>query len=248
LISPFQVDFAGAGVAVAVRISETSAIRPGLIAVGLHPPRPTVVVVGGAAGLDPATRESLRPLFISGMVPVLERLGGVGVDGGTRAGVMSLFGEARTQVDASFPLVGVVAAGTVHFPETPGPEHGKAELECNHTHFVVVPGADWGAESPWIAQTATILADSASSVTVLLNGGEIAYADVARSVEAGRVVIVVAGTGRTADVIASALSGERVDERASVLAQSGLVHSVRADDPATLASLLESVLGETTTN
>jgi SLOG in TRPM, prokaryote len=109
---------------------------------------------------------------------------------------------------------------------------------------VIVPGDQWGAESPWIAQTATILADSAPSITVLINGGEVAYADVERSVQAGRSVVAVAGSGRTADQFAAALAGESADQRAAALIPSGLIRTVPADQPAVLAGLLEASLGE----
>jgi SLOG in TRPM, prokaryote len=58
--------------------------------------------------------------------------------------------------------------------------------------LVVVPGDERGAESPWIAREATELAASAPSITVFITGGQIAYADVESSVEAGRRAIVIA--------------------------------------------------------
>lgn len=121
-------------------------------------------------------------------------------------------------------------------------------LEPHHTHFVIVPGDDWGAESPWIAHAATVLTRGAPSITVLLNGGQIAYSDVERSVQAGRGVVVIDGSGRTADAIASALSGATPDERASALEASGLIRSVSVDDPPGLAELLAAALGEPAPN
>jgi hypothetical protein len=78
---------------------------------------------------------------------------------------------------------------------------------------------------------------------VLINGGEIAYSDVERSVKAGREVIVIAGSGRTADMIAGALAGATDDQRASALAGSGLVRAVRIDDTAALREELTAALG-----
>ncbi len=110
---------------------------------GLQPPRPTVVVVGGAGGLDEADIDRLRPIFGSGIVPELERHRAAVVDGGTLAGVMRLCGETRASLEASFPLVGVVAAGTVQLPGRPAPPDG-AVLEPHHSHFLIVPGDDMG--------------------------------------------------------------------------------------------------------
>jgi hypothetical protein len=64
---------------------------------------------------------------------------------------------------------------------------------------------------------------------VLVNGGEIAWDDVAESVEATRPVIVIEGSGRTADTLASAMRGVQVNGRAQKLIASGLLHSI---DPA----------------
>ncbi len=242
MTAPFRLEFPNTGGALGVRVSETNELNSALAAMELHAPRPTLVVVGGAGGFDEADMDRMRALFESGIVPVMMKCGAVGVDGGTLAGVMRLFGEARAA--AGIPLVGVVAAGTVQLPGEPAPQQDAAELEPHHTHFVIVPGDQWGAESPWIAETATVLADTAPSITVLINGGEIAYADVERSVRAGRSVVAVAGSGRTADEFATALAGESADERAAALIPSGLIRSVPADQPAVLAGLLEAILGE----
>ena len=238
-----QIDFADGAAAVAVEVTDVEDLSSAVGLLGLQPPRPTVVVVGGAGGLDDADIEGLRPIFVSGIVPGLERHRAAVVDGGTLAGVMQLCGETRAALSASFPLVGVVAAGTVQLSGRPAPPDGAA-LEPRHSHFVIVPGDTWGAEAPWIAQTASVLAGTSPSITVLVNGGQIAFDDVERSVHAGRRVVVVAGSGRTADALAAAVDGAPSEERAQALVASGLVNSVPLDQPAALAELLEAVLGE----
>jgi SLOG in TRPM, prokaryote len=245
-VTAFRLEFPNTGSAPAVRVSDMKELNSALAALELHPPRPTLVLVGGAGGFDEADMDRMRALFESAIVPVMMKYGAVGVDGGTLAGVMRLFGEARAA--AGISLVGVVAAGTVILPGTPAPQQDAADLEPHHTHFVIVPGDQWGAESPWIAQTATVLSDSSRSVTVLINGGEIAYDDVERSVQAGRSVVAIAGSGRTAEQFAAALAGESADGRAAALIPSGLIRSVPADQPAVLAGLLEAIFGEAGAN
>jgi len=240
---PVQIDFPDGSSAVAVEVTDVEDLPSAVGILGLQPPRPTVVVVGGAGGLDEADIDRLRPIFGSGIVPELERHRAAVVDGGTLAGVMRLCGETRASLAASFPLVGVVAAGTVELPGRPAPPDGAA-LEPHHSHFLIVPGDTWGAEAPWIAQTASVLAGTSPSVTVLVNGGQIAYDDVERSVQAGRRVVVVAGSGRTADALAGAVDGAQSDERAQAVATSGLISSVPADQPAALAAMLGAILGE----
>jgi hypothetical protein len=240
----FRVELTDTGSARAVHVTEANELRAALDVLGLHPPRPTVVVVGGAAGLEEAVMDDLRPVFAIGIAPVMKKYRAVGVDGGTNSGVMRLFGEARAATQATFPLVGVAASGVVELWPEQAPGHIEAALEPNHTQFVIVPGKKWGAEAPWIARTATVLAGAAPSITVLANGGQIAYSDVQGSVETGRPVLVIAGSGRTADVFVGALAGAPADERAAALVESGLIRSVPIDKPGVLADLLAEALDE----
>ncbi|GAA4539360.1 hypothetical protein GCM10023161_18880 [Mycobacterium paraffinicum] len=134
-----------------------------------------------------------------------------------------------------------MAAGTVQLPRG-ALQDGRTVLESNHTHFVIVPGEKWGAEAPWIARTATCLAGTAPSITLLANGGKITYSDLQRSVEAGRPVIVIAGSGRTADVLVRALVGAPAEERATALVESGLIQAVSMDDLSLLSEFLVAAL------
>ena len=242
MTTSFPLHFGAAGTTDCVRLDDVGEIHDALEALGVRPPRPVVVVVGGAGGLSGTDLDRLRPVFSTGLVPVLEERGAAGIDGGTNAGVMRLFGEARAEALASFPLIGVAAGGTVRVPDVLKAPDDAADLDPHHTHFILVPGHEWGAEAPWIARIATELSGTALAVTVLVNGGEIAYADIRRSVEAGRPVVTVAGSGRTADQLAAALSGGPADGRAVELAASGLVRAVSVEDPSALAGLLTTVL------
>jgi hypothetical protein len=236
-----EVELAGGRSGDAVRVADPSQLPAALAALGLHPPRPVVVVVGGAGRLEATDMERLRPVFVEGLVPVLGPLGAV-VDGGTRSGVMRLVGEARSAVGMPFPLVGVVAEGTVELAGRRGDHQHSADLEPNHSHFILVPGDEWGAETPWITATASSLAAGAGSVTLLVNGGEVAYTDAQASVDVGRTVVAVAGSGRAADELAAAVAGHQADSRATAVVASGLVRAASAAQPSTLAELLAAVL------
>jgi hypothetical protein len=242
---PFPIGFQGGQTATAVRVDQPSDLSAALAAFGLQAPRLVVVLIGGAGLMDARDLDRLWPLFERSLVPVAERLGLVVIDGGTDAGVMRLIGRARTRAAATFPLVGVPAAGTVRFPgkhwrarrrwplKHPGGRR-RWPLDAHHPHFVLVPGAAWGDEAPWIARVGTVLAGGWPSITVLVNGGEISYTDVACSLRVGRPVLAVAGSGRAADQLASAARGGPADEDAVRLAASGLVEVVDADDLAAL--------------
>jgi TRPM family ion channel len=195
--------------------------------------RPALVVVGGANGMSRGDLRRVDPVFRDVFAPVAERLGATVIDGGTDTGVMQLMGTARGEGGWRFPLVGVVV------------DELADALEPNHTHFVLVPGSEWGEEAPWLASVATVVAGADASVTVLVNGGEIAFADVRHSLGAGRHVVVLDGSGRTADVLAAAVRGEHADASASALAASGILHVVDPDDTEKVASLLDSLFDGT---
>lgn len=199
--------------------------------IGLDRPRPTLALVGGARGIPVDEMARLRTLFSEVIAPTAERLNLYVVDGGTEAGIMSLIGEARAAVGGTFSLVGVAATGMVALPtQTPIPEDA-ALLEPHHTHFVLVPGTRWGDEALWISDVASALSDALPSLTLLVNGGEITWLDARCSVQAGRPVLVLDGTGRTADALAAALRGEHGDLRARDLIKSGLIRAVDGASP-----------------
>ncbi len=240
---PFKVSFSNGSSAYAVRVQRSAELSVALRKLGLHRSHPVLVLVGGAGGLSDVDMTRLRPLFAEVLAPLTEALGVFVVDGGTDAGVMRLMGQARTETLATFPLIGVAATGTVVLPDAPLLRSDAAPLEPNHTHFVLVPGSDWGDDSPWLARLASVLAKEAPSVTVLVNGGETSWKDVSQSVEAGRPVLAISGSGRAADMLAGALRGEVADGRAKNLAVSGLVQAVDISaDSDGLVRIIEQML------
>ena len=188
-------------------------------------PCPTLVLVGGASGCTPETMERLRSLFTEILAPFAQAYPLLVIDGGTDAGVMQLMGQARHTIEGTFPLLGIAAIGNIILPDLPPPIDG-AHLEPHHTHFLLVPGAIWGDEAPWIARVATALSVTQPSLTILVNGGKIAWQDVENSVREQRSVLVVGGSGRTADVLAQAVWGDRSNDRANRLVDSGLLHAI----------------------
>src|SRR5919112_3630704 len=240
---PFSISFPNGSISSAIRVNQPAELPSALRKLGLHHSRPVLVVVGGAGKLTEVEMTRLRPLFVEVLAPLAEAMGACVADGGTYSGVMHLMGQARTETQASFPLVGVGAAGTVALPDTPLPRPDATLLEPNHTHFVLVPGSEWGDDSPWLPRVVSVLAKGAPSVTVVVNGGENTWKDVSESVEAGRRVIAVAGSGRAADELVGALRGETVDERAQELVASGLVQAVDvAVNPAQLSEMVKQAL------
>lgn len=188
--------------------------------------------------MSPRELRRSAPLFRP-LVELASRFGAAVFDGGTDTGVMRLMGRARGTSKRPFPLVGVVCSALAALPGEPK-RRGRAELEPNHTHFAFVPGEEWGDEAPWLARLAEAVGER--TATVLVNGGDISMRDSALCVEAGRPLIVVDGSGRTADALAAAARGRPSNETAERIAASGLIRPVPIQDRNELAWALEDVL------
>jgi hypothetical protein len=204
-------------------------------------PRKTLVIVGGAKGLTDADFDRLETLFTDIICPFAETHGLVVVDGGTDCGVMRLMGQSRRKAGRSFPLLGVVVKAMTYFPGERPHHPDQAPLELNHSHFVLVPGDEWGDESTWIARVADTVSGGMASVTLLVNGGEIALKqDVPNSLQRSRPVLVMAGSGRAADTIAAALKGAEANHQLTAMVGTGLIRSVHlSDDLAEVEQTLE---------
>jgi hypothetical protein len=190
--------------------------------------------------MDEQHLRALRDLLRDHVVPVLSRHGVLVVDGGTDSGVRKVMGEAVQGTDGG--LLGVAASGTVTVPGRTPTNQDAAPLDPHHRAILLVPGRQWGDESPWIAAVAGTAAGARASATLVVNGGNVTYDDARHSVEARRPLVVVAGTGRAADEIAAAVRGADADQRAQSIAASGLVHLVDVDAPHDTATTVETLL------
>ena len=203
-----------------------------LSAFSLEADRPTLVLVGGASKLSAEDFRKVESLFLNVLAPLAQELGLAVVDGGTDAGIMRLIGKARVALGATFPLIGVAPVGLVDLPNYPAPCDDSAPLEENHTHCLLIPGNKWGDESPWIAWVASTLAADAPSTAILINGGEVTWKDAQSNVAVERTVVVVDGSGRTADILADAIAGDPViDKRAQPLVDSGFLTRLDLNQP-----------------
>ena len=75
--------------------------------------------------------------------------------GGTDIGVMSAIGKSRSRNSYQFPLIGIAPEGIVTWPEGPRntsapflPGNEREQLESHHSHFILVPGSQFGDEFP----------------------------------------------------------------------------------------------------
>jgi hypothetical protein len=169
--------------------------------------RPVIVLIGGP--VFPETM-NLTNQAIEVIAKTAETLDAAVISGGTDIGVMSAIGKAHGRNGYQFPLVGIAPEGSVTWPEGPRtvtiPLMGneREQLEPHHTHFILVPGNQFGDETKWIVRAATMIAGSRhKSVSVLANGGKVSQLDVDEGLQTNRPLIVLSGTGRLADEIAS---------------------------------------------
>jgi hypothetical protein len=191
----------------AVYLPTEAELPQAIQALNLRFPAPVLVLVGGAAGVEGDDRPNIEGA-VREIAKAVEAAGAIVLDGGTQSGVMACIGQARSQGNYKFPLVGVAVENLVTWPGRHEAEglfdkpHKHWPLESNHSHFILVPGNKWGDESPWIAKAASWISTGRPSVTVLINGGSIARKDIANSVIAGREVVILRGSGRFADELA----------------------------------------------
>jgi hypothetical protein len=163
---------------------------------------PVIVLIGG--GIDEPQAKVTRQA-VQTISRIAEDMSAAVICGGTDMGVMAEIGRVRWQNGYKFPLIGIAPEALVTWTE--GPRSTKLlwwgtqrwALAPYYSHFILVPGDQFGDESPWIVDTATVLSQGHKSVTILVNGGEVSRKDINLSLELARPVIALSRTGRLAD-------------------------------------------------
>ena len=158
----------------AVRVDDAAALSGAIDALGVPRPKPVIVLIGGAGKLAETDATTAAAVIEDAVVPVAIECGAVVVDGGTDSGIMRFAGRAQAKLAPLLPLVGVAAVGTVSFPGNTATRSDAASLQPDHTHFVLVPGLEWGAESPWLPRVAAVISEGSRVVTGLIIGGTVA--------------------------------------------------------------------------
>jgi hypothetical protein len=185
--------------------TERSNLAQALSELGLKDNYPVIVLIGGEVD---EKRVDITRRAIEMISRIAEDLHAAVICGGTDIGVMSEIGRIRSRESYKFPLIGITPEELVTWPG--GPRSTKLlwmgkqrwQLASHYSHFILVPGEQFGDESAWIVDTATLLSKDNHSVTILINGGEVSRKDIQLSLESGRQVIVLSRTGRLADELA----------------------------------------------
>ena len=167
-------------------------------------PNAVIMIAGGASLMDEQLYPNLRSQFTDGIAHLAASLGALIIDGGTQAGVMEMMGTGIAEQQHRATLLGVSPAGCVTYPGRPSTSVSKdnAPLDPNHSHFVLVETDEWGGETEVMYELAQVFSQGHPSVAILINGGSITKKEVLYNVRQKRPIIIIEGSGRTADEIA----------------------------------------------
>jgi hypothetical protein len=217
-----QIRFANGALATRVTVSPDADPAEVIRLLGIAPPKSLILLIGGADAMEPALRARLQQLFGRGLVPAAAECEALILDGGTHTGIMALVGQGVADRGHRSPLVGVAPAGRVAFPGEGArgqDEEPRAELDPNHSHFVLVRGDTWGSETPMLLRLACTLASEIPVLVVLVNGGEITKEELLRAVRRRWPIAIIQGSGRLADALATAFQTQVPPGEDPVLAE-----------------------------
>jgi hypothetical protein len=211
--------------------SEHANLAQAISELGLKDLYPVIVLIGG--GID-EQQAAVTQRAMQAISKVAEDLGAVGICGGTDMGIMAEIGRVRSRNGYKFPLMGIAPEELVTWPG--GPHSGKFlgwgekrwQLEPHYSHFILVPGGQFGDESPWIVDAATLLSKDHTSVTILIGGGEVSRKDIDLSLKMGRPVIALSRTGRLADELARQPNRHKLITVIPVHAEQRIVEAIQA--------------------
>ena len=229
----FELDFGDKRRAAAVRIRSADHVRQALRVLGFDRPYPAIFISGGAAGMSDKDRSRTRDILEAIGRFAVER-SAVIVDGGTESGIMQMLGDVRERCQRKFLLVGVAPLGKIAYPGYQNPR-AEAFLENSHSHFVLVDGDEWGAESPTIVNFTDALSGDRKqpAVGILINGGKVAIQEVyLASVHKHKIpMVVLEGSGRAADAVSSAFrTGETSQKILQAILKGGDIQLVGTDE------------------
>jgi hypothetical protein len=178
----------------------TSDERLPLKSLGVSTKRPVIALAGTASNLDPQLAARLYP-FIHTLMAAAAEHDAVIVTGGTDAGVIRLMGRSRGSLANPPTLIGV-APGRLVAPDGEQVAPGGAHVDPNHDAVLLVPGTQWGDETPMLSRLVGEIAGDQPAVVVVIGGGAGALAEVIEHARHKRSIVVVSRSGRLADELA----------------------------------------------
>lgn len=228
------VEFPNGNVARLVRVPASVDIQQVITALNLPAPRALLILNGGTAELEAGVCDRLEQL-LAALAGVVIQEGITLVTGGTDAGIFSLLGAALAKSGPlKAPCIGVSVAGRTELER----------LEPHHSHFVLVEGETWGAETPVMYNLVAALSHTCPSLAVFAGGGKITITEMQYNVLQKRELVLIAGSKRSTDMAIAAHAGDEVaNESIRQVASAGRITVFGVHQPATdLAALVRSRL------
>ena len=173
---------------------------------GVAQPKTLIMLAGGGDHLEKQLVPRLQQVFRGIALAAIEASALI-IDGGTKSGVMEIMGQVVADQGHKSPLLGITPAAKVNDSGQSSElaRSDKAELDPNHTHFLLVDCDEWGCEvDTRYALAEELVRNGTSVVTIVVNGGKVTAQEVVRSVRQGYPVIVIEETGGVADQILEA--------------------------------------------
>jgi hypothetical protein len=210
---------------------------------GLPTKHPVIALAGTTTDLDPQLAARLYP-FIRTLTATAADHDAVIVTGGTDAGVIRLLGLSRGSLPDPPTLVGVAPEQLIA-GEGEAVAPGGAHADPNHDAVLLVPGTQWGDETPVLSRLVGEVARGQPAVLVVIGGGAGALVECIEHARRNRPIVVLSRSGRLADELADL----RLEVRDGRAADSGPPIAVRdvhvidlAESPSRLRNLLTLLL------
>jgi len=206
----------------------------------LPAPRPTVLLNGSTSSQQTTLYERVQSLIQDGLARWLVEQNASVITGGTDAGIFALLGQGFARWGRPAACIGIAVANLVRVP---GATDQRIALEPNHSHFVLVPGTQWGDETETMYAIADNYAAPACSVALYVGGGPLTLNEMAANARTNRPMILIAGSGGAADAVLAA-AGQQNSPLYTDICSAGTIHALPiTSTPAELRSLLDQVLG-----
>lgn len=182
---------------------ETRADLPQAISsLGLDLTAPVIVLIGDE---NEETQPSATHRSLETLARIAEDTQAFVICGGLDAGFMGAIGQIRRRNAHTFPLVGIAPESLVTWQDGPPSTSflwmgtKRQQLAPHFSHFILVPCGEFEDAMPWMMDAASLFSGVHPSVTILVNGGNLMRKDVQMSVNKGRPVIVLGGSGNLAN-------------------------------------------------
>lgn len=207
-LKTFEINFKEGRKATAVQVETDTPVDEIIRVLNIPIPGPCLFISGGAGGMSDEDVKKTRLIMDEGVAQFAAQHGLIVIDGGTESGVMQMIGEARRNHHYGFPLIGVAPLGKVNYPGHINRD-SEAELNSNHSHFVLVNTDEWGGESQMIIDLTRAISGykKEPALGVLINGGKVSQQDIYLATAKGDQkipILVLEGSGRFAEELATA--------------------------------------------